>query len=290
MAGKTSADGKSGGGVWRYVVAVSAFLISFAGMMLALNNYCNDAYMEERKDLYAFAKTYTDAIGEEMKEPAKEAVTIVGKVRMNPNMMTWFERQCAETMEKDSSVIGIELIQEGANASVRSYPQGFSLKKEPGLAAAYEHVSEETGDTEGRPKTVGPVEMADGSMSVLTIAPIYTYNNHTMGFDKWGTVSVVSSLPDVIADSLLSSLPGRGYAYALYGNNDLLEDGGIVSSSQEPIDENAESSVAAVSQGLWLLKVSPLAGLNRIISTEVAVAVSLVVGGIIGMGTLRLTR
>lgn len=290
MSEKKSAGSNSSKNVWRYVIAVGVFLISFAGCMTALNTYCNEAYMESRKNLYEVAKSFTDAIEEEMKEPAKAATTIVGKVRMNPKMMTWFDKQCAETMEKVPSVIGIQLTQEEAKAPIRSYPKNFSLKKEPGLAAAYEHVAEDMGDTEGRAKVVGPVEMEDGSLTVLTIAPIYMFNNHTMGFDKWGTVSVVSSLPEAIENSMIFTLPTREFAFALYGNNDLLDDGGVIAASSEPIAENAESSVAAVSQGLWLLKISPLSGLNRIISTEVAVVVSLIIGGILGVGTLRLIK
>lgn len=290
MAGKKTAGGSSGSGVWRYVIALSVFLISFAGCMTALNSYCNDAYMESRKDLYEVAKSFTDVISEEMNEPAKAAVAIVGKVRFNPKMMTWFDKQCAETMEKDPSIIGIQLTQEDAKAPIRSYPKNFSLKKEPGLMAVYEHVAEDMGDTEGRAKVIGPVEMEDGSLAVLTIAPIYIFNNHTMGFDKWGTVSVVSSLPEAIENSMIFTLPNREFAFVLYGNNDLLEDGGVIAASDEPIAENAESSVAAVSQGLWLLKISPMSGLNRIISTEVAVVVSLIIGGIIGVGTLRFVK
>lgn len=290
MTGKKTAGSKSSSGVWRYVIAVSAFLISFAGCMVALNSFCNDAYMESRKELYDYAKTYTDAVSEEMTKPAKTAVTIVGKVRFNPKMMTWFDKQCAESMEKDPSIIGIELAQEDPKAPVRSYPKDFSIKKDASLLAVFEHVSEDVGDTEGRPKTVGPVEMSDGRLAVMTIAPVYTYNNHTMDFDKWGTASVVSSLPEVIENSMLAALPDRGYDYVLYGNNDMLDDGGVILKSDKNVAENAESSVAAVSQGLWLLKISPVGGLNRIISTEVAIVISLIIGGIIGVGTLRVIK
>lgn len=261
-----------------YVIALVAFLIAVTACMVGLNSYRSDMYMASRKEVYDVAKSYTNAIEEAMNEPEKSVSGMVSIARLNPANMMWLEKKSSEVMAKNDNIIGVVYRREGNEALIQSHPQGFSVTAQPDFTAAYDHVVSDMGDTEGRPQTIGPVKLVDGRMTAVTIAPIYAYNAHTQGFDRLGTISVISELPKAIETANISLLSAQKYDYALYGNNDLLDDGGLIMSSGEELPQNAESSTAVVSQGLWVLKVYPVGGFNKFISTEVAVVISLVAG------------
>lgn len=287
---KKQVKAKSGSSVGKYVITVVCFLVSFAGSMYGLNSVLDSVYMDNRKVAYDLAKTYTDEIEKSLRKPAESVSSIMARVRFYPASTTWFEQRAAGIIKENPSIIGIDLRREGTGAVVQSYPNWFSVGNSPALYEAYQKALEETGDTEGTPKSFGPIDLGDGEMGLLTVSPIYIFNSNTQGFDRWGTVSSVSLLPKAIEEANVPSLSEKNYAYVLYGNNGLLDDGGIVMSSELAISPKAESSAAVVGQGKWILKLELVGGFQRVLPPEAAIGVSFAFSLIVGAIAMLLAR
>lgn len=276
--------------IMKGLAAVVAFVVVFAICLTGLNGYNNESYLSNRKAAYDAAKVYTDSIEKELEPTVVYAADLAGMVRMNPAMTSWFDKKAKELMDKDRNIVGIELTKFDKVNKSQTYPKKFSIKGEANLLAAYNHINEDMMDSDSDAKVVAPVVMKDESLCMLTVAPIYKYNNRTQSFDKWGTASVVLRLPDTLKESDIPSLMERDYAYALYGNNPLMENDGLIMASKAEISGNAESSSAVVAQGRWLLKTEPVGGFKHGISDGVAIAVSVVLGAVAAVSVIGVMK
>lgn len=287
-----------------YVVVLLTFLMTFTISMLGLHSWDDSYYHSQRKEAYDMAKEYVEPLENEAGQVAVETVRMANMVVMNPNMTNWFNKSAKDVEDKHSAFLGAELTRYQVNSAgvknpgdnknlvvaAQDYPAKFSIKGDKGLWEAYRHITEDMVDGDGEPKVVGPVEMENGDLAMLTITPVYLYNNRTQDFDQWGTVSVALKLPDAIADAKLDTLKDQGYVYALYGNNPNMENDGYIIGSGEELPENSESASIVVPQDLWLLKLAPAGGFGSMFTVEVAIAVSAVFSLLISGSVMHFLR
>lgn len=266
--------------VKKYSVAMLVFVVVVAVVMSGYAYFINNIYMEQRQEAYNLAKSYTDVIDEQTMEAGKLAAKLGESSKMKPGMKKWLANEGKELLEKDKNIVGVELTQFGKVNIPYSYPASFSLKKEAGAFEAWEYLVKEKADGDGNPKMIGPIELNDGTLGTIAVYPIYFFNAKTNNFDQWGTASVVWRLPDLISSADIPSITEKNYAYALYGNNPLLTDEGLIMKSDAELPADTESSAAVVPQGLWLLKVAPAEGFSSGPPLPAIIGISLLLGAL----------